>query len=87
MSDDLGMKALSGTMQERAKAVIEAGSDLALVCSGDLSDTEAVAEAVPHLAGDSLARFQRACGIFRQQEPFDVAEARSSLEHALRAGA
>jgi hypothetical protein len=34
-----------------------------------------------------LARFQRACGIFRQQEPFDVAEARSSLEHALRAGA
>ena len=87
MSDDLGMKALSGTMEERAKAVIEAGSDLALVCSGDLSDTEAVAEAVPHLAGDSLARFQRACGIFRQEEPFDVAEARSSLEHALRAGA
>jgi beta-N-acetylhexosaminidase len=87
MSDDLGMKALSGTMAERAKAVIAAGSDLALVCSGELADTEAVAEAVPRLAGASLDRFRRACGIFRQQEPFDVAEARSSLEHALRVGA
>jgi beta-N-acetylhexosaminidase len=87
MSDDLGMKALSGGMGVRARAVIEAGSDLALVCSGELADTEEVAEAVPRLAGASLDRFRRACGIFRQQEPFDVAEARSSLEHALRVGA
>ena len=86
MSDDLGMKALSGSMAERATAVIAAGSDLALVCSGELGDTEAVAEAVPRLAGASLERFRRACGIFRQQEPFDMAEARTSLEHALRAG-
>lgn len=86
MSDDLGMKALSGSMTERARAVIDAGSDLALVCSGELSDTEAAAEAAPRLAGASLQRFQRACGIFRQQEPFDVVEARTSLEHALRAG-
>jgi beta-N-acetylhexosaminidase len=87
MSDDLGMKALSGSMTERARAVIGAGSDLALVCSGELYDTEAAAEAVPQLAGASLQRFQRACAIFRQQEPFDLAEARSSLEHALRVGA
>lgn len=84
MSDDLAMKALSGSMAERARAVIRAGSDLALVCSGEIADTEAVAEAVPSLAGTSLRRFQRACGIFEQQEPFDVAEARSSLERALR---
>ena len=49
MSDDLGMKALSGSIAERARAVIAAGSDLALVCSGDLADTEAAAVAVPHL--------------------------------------
>jgi beta-N-acetylhexosaminidase len=87
MSDDLGMKALSGRMGARAKAVIKAGSDLALVCSGDIADTETVAKAVPRLAEASLERFRRASAIFRQQEPFDVAEARSSLEHALRAGA
>ena len=47
MSDDLGMKALTGSIAERAQAVIAAGSDVALVCSGDLADTEAVAAVVP----------------------------------------
>ncbi len=47
MSDDLGMKALTGSIAERAQAVIAAGSDVALVCSGDLAETEAVAAVVP----------------------------------------
>ncbi len=38
MSDDLTMKALTGPMRARAEAVIAAGSDLALHCSGDLSE-------------------------------------------------
>ena len=87
MSDDLGMKALSGSMAARAEAVIAAGSDIALVCSGERSDTEAVASAVPLLEGEALARFERACAVFRQQEPFDLAEAEAELAHALRVGA
>jgi beta-N-acetylhexosaminidase len=87
MSDDLGMKALSGSIAERARAVTDAGSDLALVCSGDCRDTEAVAAAVPALAGPALARFERACAVFRQQQPLDVAEAEQGLARALRASA
>ncbi len=84
MSDDLGMKALSGSIGERARAVIAAGSDLALVCSGDLADTEAAAAAVPQLEGVALARFERARAVFGQQQPFDIAQAEAGLALALR---
>lgn len=84
MSDDLGMKALAGSIAERGSAVIEAGSDVALVCSGDVTDTEAVAAVMPPLRGASLDRFERARAVFKQQQPFDVAEAQACLAQALR---
>ena len=84
MSDDLGMKALTGDIGSRARAVLGAGSDLALVCSGDLADTEAVAAVAPQLSGAALGRFERARAVFGQQEPFDVAQAEAGLERALR---
>jgi beta-N-acetylhexosaminidase len=87
MSDDLGMKALSGSIGERARAVIAAGSDVALLCSGEPAETEAVAAEVPALQGRALARYQRACAVFGQQRPFDVAEAEAALARALRAAA
>jgi beta-N-acetylhexosaminidase len=85
MSDDLGMAALEGSVAERAAAVIAAGSDLALLCSGNLPETEAVAAAVPKLDGRALARYRAACAVFGQQQPFDVAEAEACLAEALRA--
>ena len=84
MSDDLNMKALSGPVAERAKSVLAAGSDLALLCSGDLSETESVAAVAPPLEGESLRRFEHARAVFRQQEPFDLAEAEAALALALR---
>jgi beta-N-acetylhexosaminidase len=84
MSDDLGMMALSGSIAERAEAVIAAGSDLALVCSGNPEDTEAVAGVVPQLKAGGLDRFERARAVFGQQQPFDMAEAEAGLELALR---
>jgi beta-N-acetylhexosaminidase len=83
MSDDLSMKALSGSIAERAAAVIAAGSDVALLCSGNLSETEAVAAVVPKLDGAALARYRRACAVFGQQQPFDVSEAEACLAGAL----
>ena len=84
MSDDLGMRALSGTIAERAQAVLAAGSDLALVCSGDIAETESVAGVVPPLQGHAQARFANACAVFRQQNTFDVAEAEACLGEVLR---
>jgi beta-N-acetylhexosaminidase len=85
MSDDLGMKALSGTVAERAQAVLAAGSDLALLCSGVLAETEAVAAVVPQLGGPALARFERARAVVAQPQAFDIVEAENCLARALRA--
>jgi len=52
MSDDLGMKALSGPFDARAAAARDGGCDLMLHCDGNLADMEAVATA----AGPSGAR-------------------------------
>lgn len=80
MTDDLGMKALGGTLTERADASIAAGCDVLLHCSGFLKDageilaemTE-VAEAAPFLKGKAEARAEAADAIGRRVEPFEPA--------------
>lgn len=54
MSDDICMKALSGTMAERATSALDAGCDLVLHCSGDFGEAEAVLSACPAM-GAALA--------------------------------
>lgn len=84
MSDDLSMKALGGPMRARAEAVIDAGSDLALHCNGDLSEMSEVAAGVPALTGAPLARFERALTFVRPGEAFDRAGAEACLVTLLR---
>jgi beta-N-acetylhexosaminidase len=61
MSDDLDMKALSGTLADRAAAVLRAGCDIALNCWGRLDDMEAIANRVTPMPAVSLSRLARAC--------------------------
>jgi len=83
MSDDLGMHALKGTMRERAEAVIRAGSDVALHCSGVLEEMEHAASAVPDLAGDALRRAESALAVLKNHEEFDTASAEHQLAEVL----
>lgn len=81
ISDDLGMKALSGAFAERTRAVIAAGVDVALHCSGDFDEMQQVAEAAPLLRGEALERFEAAFDVTcRPPLPYDVAAARAELE-------
>lgn len=50
VSDDLGMEALSGSVAERCMAVLEAGCDLALHCSGDLAELRDVLQCCPEIS-------------------------------------
>ncbi|HEV2746718.1 MAG TPA: beta-N-acetylhexosaminidase [Allosphingosinicella sp.] len=59
LSDDIGMNALSGGFDERARGVLAAGCDVALHCSGKMDEMVAVAHgagAITAEAGDRLAR-------------------------------
>lgn len=84
MSDDLCMKALSGSIRSRAESVIRAGSDLALYCNGDFAEMCAAAEGVPQLAGKALSRFKRAHAVTTRSEEFDESEALWLLGEMLR---
>ena len=84
MSDDLGMSALTGSMVERTRAVLAAGSDLALHCNGDLAEMRDVARAAPPLAGRALARFDAAVAVtLAPRSPYDMAEAEAVCERLL----
>lgn len=56
ISDDISMKALGGEIGDRVRSIVEAGCDIVLHCNGDMSEMEAVATAVPELAGNAKRR-------------------------------
>ena len=87
MSDDLAMKALSGSVADKAAAVIAAGCDVVLACNGGLEETEAVANVAPKLVGRALQRFERARAVLAQQQPFELAEAEACLAEVLHLAA
>ena len=83
LTDDLSMKALGGSFEERTRAAFEAGVDIALHCNGDLGEARAVAKASPLLAGLSLRRADAAlAAIAGTPELFDVDKTREELTAA-----
>jgi len=60
VSDDIAMEALTGSAQERAQAVLAAGCDLALCCSGSFAESARLAEALAPLSEHGRERLARA---------------------------
>jgi beta-N-acetylhexosaminidase len=60
MSDDLGMKALTGSFGHRAQAALDAGCDIALHCSGDLAEMQAIVAALAPIATAARRRLDAA---------------------------
>ena len=83
MTDDLTMRALKGTLGDRARASIAAGCDLVLHCKGDVAAMGEVAAATPILSGKALERTDRALAALKPSKPFAIAEAQSRVDSAL----
>ncbi len=84
MTDDLGMDALSGDFGARAANALAAGCDIALHCSGDMAEMEAIAAAVPALSADGEARLARAMAVtLNEDDDLDFAAAAAKRDALL----
>jgi beta-N-acetylhexosaminidase len=87
MSDDVSMKALSGSLAERTKAIFLAGCDVVLHCNGNPEEMREVAAETPELSGKALQRAEQALASRGAPQPFDRGAARADLEALMeRAG-
>lgn len=85
VSDDVSMKALSGSIEERAAASIEAGCDIALHCNGNMKEMQKIATVVGPMTWDASERFERAERMREMSPPaFDMARADGRLNDLLR---
>ncbi len=84
MSDALDMKSMADIPpEERARAALAAGCDIALHCNAPLSEKQQIARGVKPLAGESLKRAQAAMDAVGNAENFDVEEARANAMELL----
>jgi len=82
MSDDLDMKALSGSLTERTERCLAAGCDIALQCSGQIDAMVQVASGARPLSGMALERSQLAELSAGAPLEFDRRSAEDELETA-----
>ena len=71
ITDDLSMKALSGTLTEKSEKALNAGCDMLLYCSGILGEMQEVAIAAGELKGKAHRRARTALKTVRKPQAFD----------------
>ena len=83
MSDDLSMKALSGSLTDRTKRSLRAGCDVVLHCNGRMDEMVEVAAATGCLKGKAARRAEAAMArIARRPDPLEEGEARERFSSA-----
>lgn len=87
LTDDLSMKALSGTLGQRAAAAIGAGCDVALYCKGVMAEAEAVVDAAGDLTPAAALRAARALAARHPPGPVDIRAAEAELRGLMRGAA
>jgi beta-N-acetylhexosaminidase len=86
ISDDLEMKALTGTLKARAEASLAAGCDVVLQCHGGVGDMAQVVSGVGALAGRAAIRAEAALARLKSpRAPFEAAAEGRRFEAAFSA--
>lgn len=80
ITDDLSMKALSGTLEEKCTKALKAGCDMLLHCNGVLSEMREVAAAAGELKGKPMRRAKQALKSARKPQAYDKKAALKDLD-------
>lgn len=83
ISDDLSMKALGGTYEERASKSLAAGCDAVLHCNGDMKEMQAVAKGVESLSDAARVRLEKSLSLLKEPASLDHSYAESLLKKAV----
>ncbi len=81
MTDDLSMRALSGTIARRTRTALSAGIDIILHCNGDPAEMQSVAAEAGALSAGAQARADAALNQRNSSDPVDI----STLEAEFQA--
>lgn len=84
LSDDLSMKALSGSLGQRAKAAQFAGCDVVLHCNGGMDEMKEVSSEAKPLDGQARHRAEHALGHLARIEEIDPVGADARLTELMR---
>ncbi len=84
LTDDLSMKALRGTLAEKAQMAYDAGCDILLHCNGLIDEMREVAEHAQPLSVKAARRAKSALKMRRKPLPFDEKQALSDVEAVMQ---
>ncbi len=79
MTDDITMKALSGSVPERAKQALLAGCDVVLHCNGSFAERRDVLEAAGEMTEAAQARADRALAMRKKPAELDIEATEAEL--------
>lgn len=83
MTDDISMKALSGSLPQIARASLTAGCDVVLHCNGTFAERVATAEAAGDMTELGQSRAERALALRKTPETVDIAALEAKLAAAM----
>lgn len=80
MTDDITMKALTGSLTELSRLSIDAGCDIILHCNGEMSEMQEVVAASGTMNADAMRRGDAALACRRTPDPVDISHLHAQLE-------
>ncbi len=84
MTDDLSMKALDGTFEQRTQTALKAGCDIILHCNGERAEMDPIIANTPELTGHAATRASAALSHRITPKPFDREQAEATLKSLLK---
>lgn len=83
MTDDISMKALSGSMAELSRQSLQAGCDVVLHCNGTFAERAEVMEAAGEMSDTAQTRAERALAMRKAPQELDIQAAEAELSRLM----